>query len=145
MMLNVLAHHLFETDLQGNDNGINGAPPPATQDIIDNLKETPALEMHIGMYRRTASEMDCLEGFPLHFFQVKILLLIYKLLKRFKYINLTLNVFSLFDIYSFFYQFIVSVSLFFVFVSTVGISRTSRVLFLFCVIITILSRAISKN
>ncbi|XP_071788203.1 uncharacterized protein [Asterias amurensis] len=53
MMLNVLAHHLFETDLQGNDDGINGAPPPATQAIIDNLNETPALEMHI------AKEMKC--------------------------------------------------------------------------------------
>ena len=56
MMLNVLAHHLFETDLQGNDDGINGAPPPATQAIIDNLKETPALEMHIGKYKRMTSK-----------------------------------------------------------------------------------------
>ncbi|XP_038058256.1 E3 ubiquitin-protein ligase Praja-2-like [Patiria miniata] len=53
MMLNVLAHHLFVGDQGGNEDGITGAPPPATQDIIDNLNEIPALESHI------EKEMKC--------------------------------------------------------------------------------------
>ncbi|XP_022111454.1 filaggrin-like isoform X2 [Acanthaster planci] len=53
MMLNVLAHHLFENERGGNEDGINGAPPPATQEVIDNLKEIPALESHI------EKEMKC--------------------------------------------------------------------------------------